>query len=41
MELGDDVLSIQDFDFMHVGIELVGDKIRDTPIGELQWQDWT
>ena len=26
---------------MPVGIELVGDKIRDTPIGEPQQEDWT
>ncbi len=39
-ELGDDILSILDFDFMPVGTELVGDKIKDTPIGESQQQDW-
>ena len=39
-ELGDDVLSIPDFDFMPMGTELDGDKIRDTPIGEFQQQDW-
>ena len=37
----DDVFSMMDFDFMPVGIELVGDKIRDTPIGKLQQEDWT
>ena len=25
---------------MSIGIELVGDKIRDTPTGEPQQQDW-
>ena len=33
---GEDVLSILDFDFMPVGIELVGNNIRDTTIGEPQ-----
>ena len=33
-EQGEDVFSI--VDFMLVGTELVGDKIRDAPIGELQ-----
>lgn len=33
---GDDVFKMLDFDFMPIGMELVGDKIRDTPIGELQ-----
>ena len=37
-EQGEDVFSIADF--MPVGIELVGDKIRDTPIGESQQEDW-
>ena len=34
-EKGQDIVSILDFDFMHIGIELVGGKIMDTPIGEL------
>ena len=28
------------FDFMPIGKELIGDKIRDTHIGELQQEDW-
>ena len=38
-EQGEDVFSIADF--MPVGMELVEDKIRDTPIGEPQQEDWT
>ena len=34
-EQGEDVLSIPNFDFMPMGMELVGGKIMDTPIGEL------
>ena len=30
-----------DFDFMLIGIELIGDKIRDTPTGEPQQEEWT
>ena len=35
-EEGDDVFSMLDFDFIPIGIELIGDNIRDTSIGELQ-----
>ena len=38
-EQGEDVFSIADF--MPVGTELVGDKIRDTPIVEPQQEEWT
>ena len=30
-----------DFDLMLVGIELVGDKIQDTPTNQPQQEDWT
>ena len=33
---GDDMFKMLDFDFMYVGIKLVGDKIRDTPTSEPQ-----
>ena len=39
-EEGDDVFSMSNFDFMPIGTELIGDKIRDTSIGELQQEDW-
>ena len=39
-EEGDDVFSMTDFNFMHVGIELIGDKIKDTHTSELQQEDW-
>ena len=39
MEQGEDVFSIAYF--MSVGTKLVGDKIRDTTIGELQQEEWT
>ena len=35
-EEGNIVFSMTYFDFMLMGTELVRDKIRDTPIGELQ-----
>ena len=35
-EQGEHVLSILNFDFMPMGIELDGDKIKDTPIGQPQ-----
>ena len=33
---GNDVFKMSDFDFMLVRSKLLGDKIRDTPIGESQ-----
>ena len=33
---GDDVFKMSYFDFMPMGTKLVGDKIKDTPIGEPQ-----
>ena len=33
---GNDVLSMSYFDFIPIGTKLIGDKIRDTPKGELQ-----
>ena len=39
-EEGNAIFKMSDFDFMPVGTELVGDKIRDTPIGESQQEDW-
>ena len=38
-EGSDDVFSMIYFDFMLVGTNFVEDKIRDTPIGELQQED--
>ena len=38
-EEGDATFTMLDFDFMPIVIELIGDKIRDTPIGELQQED--
>ena len=35
-EEGDDIFSMSDFDFMPIGTELIGDKIRDTSTSELQ-----
>ena len=35
-EEGDDIFSMLDFDFMPMGIELIGDKIKDNPTGECQ-----
>lgn len=29
---GDDIFEMSDFDFMPIGIDLIGDKIQDTPI---------
>ena len=37
---GDDVFKMSYFDFMLMGTELVGDKIRDTPTSEPQQEDW-
>ena len=39
-EEGDDIFKMSDFYFMLMGIELVRDKIMDTPIGEPQQEDW-
>ena len=38
-EEGNDILKMSNFVFMLMGIELVEDKIRDTPTGELQQED--
>ena len=40
-EEGDDIFKMLDFDFMPMGIDLVGDKIKDTSIGEPQQEDLT
>lgn len=36
-----DVFQMSNFDFMPIGIELVGDKIRDTPTNQPQEEDWS
>ena len=38
---GTDIFKMSDFDFMPIRIELIGDKIRDTPTNEPQQEDWT
>ena len=40
-EEGSDIFKISDFNFMPMGTELVGDKIRDTATGKPQQEDWT
>ena len=37
---GDDVFKMSDFDFMPIRTKFVEDKIRDTPTGEPQQEEW-